>query len=40
MKNVIEVNHISKKFVTNKKYPGLKGAIKGLFPEKRKKKWL
>lgn len=28
---MIEVNHISKSFVTPKKYPGLKGAVKGLF---------
>lgn len=28
---MIEVNHISKDFVMPKKYPGLKGAIKGLF---------
>lgn len=28
---MIEVNHITKNFVMPKKYPGLKGAIKGLF---------
>lgn len=28
---MIEVNHISKEFVAPKKYPGLSGAIKGLF---------
>ena len=28
---MIEVNHITKEFVSPKKYPGLKGAIKGLF---------
>lgn len=28
---MIEVNHISKDFVSPKKYPGLKGAVKGLF---------
>ena len=28
---MIEVNHIKKEFVSPKKYPGLKGAIKGLF---------
>lgn len=28
---MIEVNHISKDFVSPRKYPGLKGAIKGLF---------
>ncbi len=31
MRKMIEVKHISKSFVTPKKYPGLKGAIKGLF---------
>ena len=30
-KIVIEVSHITKEFVSPKKYPGLKGAIKGLF---------
>ena len=30
-KIVIEVSHITKEFVSLKKYPGLKGAIKGLF---------
>jgi len=29
--HMIEVNHISKEFVSPKKYPGLRGAIKGLF---------
>ena len=38
MNNIIEVNHISKKFVTNKKYPGLKGAIKGLFSREKEEK--
>ena len=28
---MIEVKHVSKDFVSPKKYPGLKGAIKGLF---------
>ena len=28
----------SKKFVTNKKYPGLKGAIKGLFSREKEEK--
>lgn len=28
---MIEVNHISKEFISAKKYPGLKGAVKGLF---------
>ncbi|MBQ5674283.1 MAG: ATP-binding cassette domain-containing protein, partial [Lachnospiraceae bacterium] len=28
---MIEVKHIYKDFVSPKKYPGLKGAIKGLF---------
>lgn len=27
---MIEVNHICKEFVSAKKYPGLKGALKGL----------
>ena len=30
-KIMIEVSHITKEFVSPKKYPGLKGAIKGLF---------
>ena len=29
--DMIEVKHISKKFVSAKKYPGLRGAVKGLF---------
>ncbi|EOS27932.1 hypothetical protein C804_03917 [Lachnospiraceae bacterium A4] len=29
--HMIEVNHISKDFVAPKKYPGLRGAVKGLF---------
>ena len=28
--SIIEVDHISKEFVSAKKYPGLKGAFKGL----------
>jgi len=28
---MIQVEHIVKEFVSPKKYPGLKGAIKGLF---------
>ncbi len=32
---MIEVNHISKEFVSPKKYPGLKGAIKGLFSKEK-----
>lgn len=32
---MIEVNHISKQFVSPKKYPGLKGAIKGLFSKEK-----
>lgn len=28
---MIQVNHVTKEFVSAKKYPGLKGAIKGLF---------
>ena len=35
---MIEVNHISKEFVSPKKYPGLKGAIKGLFNREKVKK--
>lgn len=31
MKSMIEVKHVSKRFVSSRKYPGLKGAIKGLF---------
>lgn len=38
MKNMIEVRHVSKTFVTNKKYPGLKGAIKGLFSREKEEK--
>lgn len=38
MNNIIEVNHISKKFVSAKKYPGLKGAIKGLFSREKEEK--
>lgn len=38
MNNIIEVNHISKTFVSAKKYPGLKGAIKGLFSREKEKK--
>lgn len=30
-KNMITVNHVCKEFISAKKYPGLKGAIKGLF---------
>lgn len=35
---MIEVNHVSKEFVSPKKYPGLKGAIKGLFAREKVKK--
>ena len=28
---MIKVDHISKDFISPKKYPGLKGAVKGLF---------
>lgn len=35
---MIEVNHITKEFVSPKKYPGLKGAIKGLFSREKVKK--
>ena len=31
MEEMIVLNHVSKHFVSNKKYPGLRGAIKGLF---------
>ena len=35
---MIEVNHVSKEFISPKKYPGLKGAIKGLFAREKVKK--
>ena len=35
---MIEVKHISKEFISPKKYPGLKGAIKGLFHRQKVKK--
>lgn len=35
---MIEVNNISKEFISPKKYPGLKGAIKGLFSTEKEKK--
>lgn len=35
---MIEVKHVSKEFVSPKKYPGLKGAIKGLFNREKVKK--
>ena len=35
---MIEVKHVSKEFVSPKKYPGLKGAIKGLFHREKVKK--
>lgn len=35
---MIEVKHIRKEFVTPKKYPGLKGAIKGLFRREKVRK--
>ena len=35
---MIEVNHVSKEFVSPKKYPGLKGAIKGLFNREKVRK--
>lgn len=35
---MIEVKHISKSFVSPKKYPGLKGAIKGLFSNEKVEK--
>lgn len=35
---MIEVSHVSKEFVSPKKYPGFKGAIKGLFSNEKVKK--
>ena len=35
---MIEVKHVSKEFISPKKYPGLKGAIKGLFNREKVKK--
>ena len=35
---MIEVDHISKEFISPKKYPGLKGAVKGLFLREKVKK--
>ena len=35
---MIEVNHVSKEFVSAKKYPGLKGAVKGLFDRQKVRK--
>ncbi len=35
---MIQVEHISKEFVSPKKYPGLKGAIKGLFSNEKVRK--
>lgn len=35
---MIEVNHVSKVFVTSKKFPGFKGAIKGLFSRQKDRK--
>ena len=35
---MIEVNHVSKEFVSAKKYPGLRGAIKGLFAREKVRK--
>lgn len=35
---MIEVNHVSKVFVSPKKYPGLKGAVKGLFAREKVEK--
>lgn len=35
---MIKVEHISKEFVSTKKYPGLKGAIKGLFTREKIRK--
>lgn len=36
--NIIEVKNVSKEFVSPKKYPGLKGAIKGLFSNEKVRK--
>ena len=38
MEEMIVVKHISKRFVSNKKYPGLKGAIKGLVSREKETK--
>lgn len=38
MKSMIEEKHVSKKFVSNKKYPGLKGGIKGLVSNEKETK--
>ena len=35
---MIEVSHVTKEFVSPKKYPGLKGAIKGLFSNEKVRK--
>lgn len=35
---MIELKHVSKEFVSSKKYPGFKGAIKGLFSNEKVKK--
>ena len=35
---MIELKNVSKEFVSPKKYPGLKGAIKGLFSNEKVKK--
>ena len=35
---MIEVNHVSKEFLSPKKFPGLRGAIKGLFSREKVKK--
>ena len=32
---MIEVKNVSKKFVSAKKYPGFKGAVKGLFSKEK-----
>lgn len=32
---MIEVNHVSKEFVSPKKYPGLKGQLRGCFQTRR-----
>lgn len=38
MKSMIEVNHVFKQFISNKKYPGLKGAVKGLVSNEKEMK--
>ncbi|MDR1542329.1 MAG: hypothetical protein LBU32_31005 [Clostridiales bacterium] len=35
---MIEVSHVTKEYVSNKKYPGFKGAVKGLFHSEKVRK--